>query len=209
MEKTDWTKYYQSPYKTATITRKITGRTLVRILKKYIKNPKGILLTELGGANSAFLELLIDELNPAKYIIVDNNLAGLEKTKERIKEKDNVVLLNRDILKGNFENIMSDLVLSVGLIEHFDEKGTRKAIKAHFDLLKKNGLAVITFPTPTFLYRIARFIAEKMGLWIFHDERPLQIKEVLEIAREYGEQMEYSIIWPIVFTQGVVVFKKK
>jgi len=155
------------------------------------------------------LELLIDEFNPAKYLIVDNNLAGLEKTKERIKEKDNVVLLNRDILKGNFENIMSDLVLSVGLIEHFDEKGTRKAIKAHFDLLKKNGLAVITFPTPTFLYRIARFIAEKMGLWIFHDERPLQIKEVLEIAREYGEQMEYSIIWPIVFTQGVVVFKKK
>lgn len=209
MEKTDWTKYYQSPYKTATITRKITGRTLVRILKKYIKYPKGILLTELGGANSAFLELLIDEFNPAKYLIVDNNLAGLEKTKERIKEKDNVVLLNRDILKGNFENIMSDLVLSVGLIEHFDEKGTRKAIKAHFDLLKKNGLAVITFPTPTFLYRIARFIAEKMGLWIFHDERPLQIKEVLEIAREYGEQMEYSIIWPIVFTQGVVVFKKK
>jgi len=209
VEKTDWTKYYQSPYKTATITRKITGRTLVRILKKYIKYPKGILLTELGGANSAFLELLIDEFNPAKYLIVDNNLAGLEKTKERIKEKDNVVLLNRDILKGNFENIMSDLVLSVGLIEHFDEKGTRKAIKAHFDLLKKNGLAVITFPTPTFLYRIARFIAEKMGLWIFHDERPLQIKEVLEIAREYGEQMEYSIIWPIVFTQGVVVFKKK
>ena len=209
MEKTDWTKYYQSPYKTATITRKITGRTLVRILKKYIKYPKGILLTELGGANSAFLELLIDEFNPAKYLIVDNNLAGLEKTKERIKEKDNVVLLNRDILKGNFENIMSDLVLSIGLIEHFDEKGTRKAIKAHFDLLKKNGLAVITFPTPTFLYRIARFIAEKMGLWIFHDERPLQIKEVLEIAREYGEQMEYSIIWPIVFTQGVVVFKKK
>ena len=209
MEKTDWTKYYQSPYKTATITRKITGRTLVRILKKYIKYPKGILLTELGGANSAFLELLIDEFNPAKYLIVDNNLAGLEKTKERIKEKDNVVLLNRDILKGDFENIMSDLVLSVGLIEHFDEKGTRKAIKAHFDLLKKNGLAVITFPTPTFLYRIARFIAEKMGLWIFHDERPLQIKEVLEIAREYGEQMEYSIIWPIVFTQGVVVFKKK
>ncbi len=106
MEKTDWTKYYQSPYKTATITRKITGRTLVRILKKYIKNPKGILLTELGGANSAFLELLIDEFNPAKYLIVDNNLAGLEKTKERIKEKDNVVLLNRDILNGNFENIM-------------------------------------------------------------------------------------------------------
>lgn len=209
MEKTDWTKYYQTPYKTAAISRKITGRRLVRIIKKYIHNPGGISLTELGGANSAFLELLMDELNPAAYVIVDNNCAGLEKTKQRIKKGDNVVLLNRDILNSNFEDLLSDLALSIGVIEHFDEKDIQKAVKVHFDVLKKNGLAVITFPTPTVLYKIARFISERLGLWIFHDERPLQIKEVLKIAAEYGDQLEYSIIWPIVFTQAVVVFRKK
>jgi len=103
----------------------------------------------------------------------------------------------------------TDLVLSIGLIEHFDETGTQKAIKAHFELLKPKGIAIMTFPTPTFLYNIARFIAEKLGLWIFHDERPLRIEEVLETALEYGEQSEYKIIWPIIFTQGMVVFRKK
>ena len=209
MKKTDWTKYYHSPYKPAKMTRQITGRILVGTLKKYVQQQKGILLTELGGANSAFLEMLIDEFNPAKYVIIDNNPAGLEKTKQRIKKDDNVVLLYKDILNDDFENIKSDVVLSIGLIEHFDKKGTRKTIKAHFDLLKPNGYALITFPTPTFLYRIARFISEKLGLWIFHDERPLYLKEVLETAEEFGEQLEYRIIWPIVFTQGMVVFRKK
>jgi len=208
-KKTDWTKYYNSPYKTASFTRKITGRIIVQTLKKYFKNQKGILLTEIGGANSAFLELLIDELNPCKYVIIDNNLSGLEKTKKRIKKDYNVVLLTRDILNCDVENATSDLVLSIGLIEHFDKSGTQKAIKAHFDLLKPGGYALITFPTPTFLYRAARFFAEKLGLWIFHDERPLPVKEVIETAQKYGEQMEYRIIWPIIFTQGMVVFQKK
>ncbi|NOX33288.1 MAG: class I SAM-dependent methyltransferase [Deltaproteobacteria bacterium] len=211
MKTTDWTKYYNAPYKTASLTRKITGRIIVETLKKYFKHQKGIILTEIGGANSAFLELLIDELNPSRYVIIDNNLSGLEKTKQRIKKDYNVVLLNKDILNCDFENILSssDLVLSIGLIEHFDKNGTQRAIKAHFDLLKPDGYAVITFPTPTFLYRIARFIAEKLGLWIFHDERPLLIEDVLETAMKYGEPVEYRIIWPIIFTQGLVVFKKK
>ena len=36
-KKTDWTKYYNSPYKTASFTRKITGRIIVQTLKKYFK----------------------------------------------------------------------------------------------------------------------------------------------------------------------------
>ncbi len=208
MEKTDWTKYYDSPYKTATFTRKITGRTLIETIKKHIGETKGFILTELGGANSTFLELLISELKPSKYVIIDSNSTGLEKTKDRITKDDNVVLLNQDILNGKLETQSSDLVLSVGLIEHFDSEGTQKAIKAHFDLLKNGGYVVITFPTPTFLYRLARFITEKMGLWIFHDERPLKIEEVLKTASKYGQLLDYKIIWPIVFTQGLVIFKK-
>lgn len=209
MEKTDWTKYYESSFKASGLTRKITGNVIIKTLKKYSKNKRGIVLTEIGGANSAFLERLVGALNPSKYVIIDNNLPGLEKTKKRIKKEHNIVLLHQDILNGEFKNTRSDLVLSIGLIEHFDKQGTRNAIKAHFDLLKKGGHAVITFPTPTFLYRMARFLSEKMGMWIFHDERPLQIKEVRETALKYGEQLEYQIIWPIVFTQGLVVFRKK
>ncbi len=207
-KKTDWTRYYNAPYKTASITRKITGHILVETMRKYVGNVKNLSIIELGGANSAFLELLIKAFGPEEYIIIDNNQAGLDKTKTRITKDNNVAVFNKDILNLDMKK-QTDLVLSIGLIEHFDKTGTQKAIKAHFELLKPNGIAIMTFPTPTFLYNIARFIAEKLGLWIFHDERPLRIEEVLETALEYGEQSEYKIIWPIIFTQGMVVFRKK
>jgi len=212
-KKTDWTQYYNSPYKTASITRKITGHILIKTIKKYIGNTKNLSLIELGGANSAFLELLINAFHPKEYIIVDNNQVGLDKTKSRITKDNNVSVLNIDILKKDILNLdiqkQVDLVLSTGLIEHFDKTGTQKAIKAHFELLKPKGIAVMTFPTPTILYKITRYAAEVLGLWIFHDERPLLINEVLKTAKIYGQIKEFKIIWPIFLTQGLVVFQKK
>ena len=207
-KKTDWTRYYNSPYKTASITRKITGHILIKTIRKYVGNVKNLSIIELGGANSAFLELLIKALNPLEYIIIDNNQAGLEKTKTRITKDNNVAVFNKDILNLDMKN-QADLVLSIGLIEHFDKTGTRKAIKAHFDLLKPEGFAVMTFPTPTILYKIIRYAAEALGLWIFHDERPLLIDKVIKAAELYGDKKEFKIIWLIFLTQGLVVFQKK
>jgi len=207
-KKTDWTQYYNSPYKTASITRKITGHILIKTIRKYIGNVKNLSIIELGGANSAFLELLIRAFHPLEYIIIDNNQAGLDKTKTRITKDNNVAVLNIDILNLDIKK-QADLVLSIGLIEHFDETGTGKVIKAHFDLLKPEGFAVMTFPTPTMLYKIIRYAAEALGLWIFHDERPILIEEVLKTAEIYGDNKEFKIIWPIFLTQGLVVFQKK
>lgn len=205
---TDWTKYYTTPYKTATFTRKITGRILIATIKKYINENEPLKLTELGGANSAFLELIVDQICPREYVIIDNNKTGLEKTKERIPENCKIQLLQEDILNNRLKTSDSDLVLSIGLIEHFDHVGTARAIRAHFDLLKPGGIAIITFPTPTFLYRFSRFIAEMIGVWIFHDERPLNFQEVLEAAIQSGKLLEQRVIWSIIFTQGVVVLRK-
>ncbi len=207
LKKTDWTAYYDRPYKTASITRKFTERILINTIKKYTKDKDRLSLIELGGANSAFLETIIDKIKPAEYLIIDNSQAGLDKTKNRISETDNIMLFNQDILNLNFDRQV-DLVFSVGVIEHFDRAGTQKAIQSHFDLLKPGGIALITFPTPTLLYRIVRFLAELTGLWIFHDERPLLFEEVNETAKLYGTKQSFKIIWPIMLTQGIAVFQK-
>ena len=70
-----------------------------------------------------------------------------------------------------------DIVFSVGLIEHFDPAGTARVVAAHFDYLRPGGTAIITFPTPTWLYRVVRGLAEMTNNWIFHDERPLRLPE--------------------------------
>ncbi len=75
-----------------------------------------------------------------------------------------------DVLRLGDLGFQADVVFSIGLIEHFDPAGTRQAIEAHFALLKPGGYAIISYPTPTWLYRAARTLTEAAGLWKFHDE---------------------------------------
>ncbi len=95
----------------------------------------------------------------------------------------------------------SDIVFSVGLIEHFDAPRTRQAALSHFDVLRPGGTAIITFPTPTLLYRITRGLAEMFGMWQFPDERPLKKAEVLASVSERGEVLMTKILWPLILTR--------
>ena len=102
-----------------------------------------------------------------------------------------------------------DAAFSVGLIEHFDREGTREAVASHFRAIKPGGCAIISFPTPTLLYRVARSISEALGAWEFPDERPLDRAEVVAAAGDFGVVEFEKILWPIVFTQRMMVFRKR
>jgi SAM-dependent methyltransferase len=205
--KTDWDRYYEKPYKTASFSRPITIKHVLGYLKKYAPKDRPFTITEFGGGNSCFYETFANELKPQTYYIVDNNQTGLDAFRSRIGEREDTVLLNRDIMdcKADWQ---SDVVYSVGLIEHFLAPDTRKAVLAHLQVLKPGGLLILGFPTPTFLYRITRKMAEILGLWIFHDERPLKREEVLETVKPYGSVLESDILWPIFLTQAFIVLKK-
>lgn len=208
MKKTDWDDYYHKPYKLAGFSKGIITRTLLDYIKKYAPAETGFSMLEFGGGNSCFYELFDAVFRPGKYYIIDNNKTGLEAFSRRIGERENTVLLERDVLAVDIE-VETDVVFSVGLIEHFSVEDTRKAVLSHFRVVKKGGLLVLGFPTPTFLYRITRKISELLGLWIFHDERPLTVDEVLETVEEHGELLEKKIIWPIFLTQAMLIIRKK
>lgn len=112
-----------------------------------------------------------------------------------------------DVLKITPEGDLADVVFSVGLVEHFLPTETAKAVRAHFDLVKPSGLVVITFPTPTWLYRAARAACEAIGVWKFPDERPLDPEEVLAVAREWGVVVFEKTLWPLIFTQYFVAVR--
>ena len=105
--------------------------------------------------------------------------------------------------------IHADAAFSIGLIEHFDRAGTREAVASHFRVSKPGGCAIISFPTPTLLYRAARWIREAAGAWKFPDERPLDREEVVAAAGDWGDVEFEKILWPIVFTQRMMVFRKR
>lgn len=203
---TDWDNYYSLPYRTASLTRRYTSSVLVHLLKSCAPVAPSIL--ELGGANSCFADRILTEVKPSRYHVVDSNELGLRLFKARHAGDDRVSGSLADILKAPFANGEYDVVYSVGLIEHFDEGGTATAIATHFHYLRPGGLAIITFPTPTLLYRIIRKVAELTGNWIFHDERPLSLAEFVKTASRYGTIESSRILWPLILTQYCTVVRR-
>jgi putative flippase GtrA len=203
---TDWDRYYSATPATAKITRRYTGAVLLSTLErlKQIGRREIDLVAELGGANSCFIDGIVAGIKPTTYHVIDNNQFGLSLLKERRLECPDLVLHTRDVLASPID-LQVDVAFSVGLIEHFDQQGTRQAILAHFDILRAGGYAIISFPTPTLLYRTARWFAELLHLWNFPDERPLCREEVLKAISERGEVIYEKMLWPLVFTQRLIV----
>lgn len=206
---TDWTHYYASVPAIAKLTRKYTARVLLNFIRRsevnHLHTP--ISIVEIGGANSCFLDKVLAEIKPCRYDIVDTNEYGLSLLRDRL-DGNTVVRLHQKSVFAMPPNLQADLVFSVGLIEHFDAAGTREAILSHFDVLRPGGLAIITFPTPTLLYAMARKNMELLGLWKFHDERPLNFTEVMNTVHERAEVLATKILWPLVLTQGAMVARK-
>jgi hypothetical protein len=203
---TDWDQYYRRPFQAARLTRKITAANLVRQIQRFVcRRP---VIVELGGADSCFFPVIRSRIRPSQYHVLDNNQVGLDRFRQRLGGATNVFTSNQDVLCLSYQ-AKADLVFSAGLIEHFGPEGTLAAIAAHFQLLKPGGIAMMTFPTPTVLYRTARRLAERAGIWMFPDERPLRLEEVAAAGQPHGTVLLKRLIWPIVLTQYLLVWQKR
>jgi SAM-dependent methyltransferase len=200
---TDWDSYYARPYKTATFTRRHTAAILVGLMRKNGGAQASIL--EFGGANSCFIDQILEEVEPARYDVIDNNQLGLNLLKSRYPGDNRVSVRRGDALAISR---LYDIAFSVGLIEHFDAAGTARVVAAHFKYLRPGGTALITFPTPTWLYRGVRRLAEITSNWIFHDERPLRLPEFERAVADLGEIKSARILWPLILTQYCVEVRK-
>jgi phospholipid N-methyltransferase len=204
---TDWNSYYARPYKAAPLTRRYTGSVLVDHIREH--GGSGANILELGGANSCFIDNILTEVGPARYDVIDSNRLGLDLLKSRYPNDARVKVQQGDVLTASPEEGTYDIVFSVGLIEHFSPADTARAIQTHFNHLHAGGTAIITFPTPTWLYRCVRAFAEATNNWIFHDERPLQLQEFQRAVAGLGQIESARIMWPLVLTQYCVVTHKR
>jgi glycosyltransferase involved in cell wall biosynthesis len=205
---TDWDSYYRSAFPAARWTRQYTARALESTLLKLGRLERPLSIIEFGGANSCFARSITESVPTQRYYAADLNRFGLEMLAQRDDLPESVCAVHADVLKADAGLPAADVVLSVGLIEHFTPGGTRTAIENHFRYCKPGGLVILSYPTPTPLYRIARSIAEFFQAWRFPDERPLGPREVHETAVRYGALVEDRILWPLVFTQRLMAFRK-
>jgi SAM-dependent methyltransferase len=208
-DRTDWDRYYTKPFAATKVTRKITEAALVRLIRRFTQSAgRGIELVELGGANSCFFDRIAREFSPRASHVVDFNQLGLDKMRARLGERADVHYYRQDVLDLTLDR-QADLVFSIGLIEHFDPAQTARAVAAHFRLLRPGGACIISFPTPTWLYRATRALAEVTNKWEFPDERPLRIPEVAAAIVPHGSLLHHEIVWPIFLTQMFIVARKR
>jgi SAM-dependent methyltransferase len=138
---------------------------------------------------------------------VDTSEYGLALLRRRWGEHPQL-RLHRQSVTALALAVEADVVFSVGLIEHFDREGLRQAIDGHFRVLKPGGYAILCFPTPTWLYRAARLVCEALGAWRFPDERALRPDEVRASLAGRGRVVFEKTLWPLVFTQHLMVVRK-
>ena len=205
---TDWDQYYRSVFPAAFLTRKYTTGKFAQILSNFVGHGKPLSIIEFGGANSCLVESIVRSLPTETYYAADINKLGLGMLSGRPNLPQSVVPLHADVLNPGASLPQAEVVMSVGLIEHFNPDGTRAAIENHFRFCKPGGLVILSYPTPTWLYRIARWCAEAARTWKFPDERPLRRREVDGIASQHGTLLYDRVLWPLVFTQRVMVFRK-
>jgi hypothetical protein len=206
--KTDWDAYYSRPAGLSPFTRRITVAKVLRLLDKALPQRGYRSVVELGGGNSCIYSAVSSRFQPEAYHIVDNNAVGLAAFRRNHPKGKNAQLTEGDIrapLKTPFE---ADACISIGLIEHFDVAGTALVVQRHFEAVRAGSIVLITFPTPTLLYRAVRWAAEFLGVWKFPDERPLSFEEVRRAAAPHGTVLYEQINWPIGLTQGLVLFRK-
>jgi cyclopropane fatty-acyl-phospholipid synthase-like methyltransferase len=206
-KKTDWNNYYESSFWAAKFTRAYTASQLMRLLRTHLDDHGSKRILELGGANSCFIEKILRGMDVSEYHVVDSNLKGLELLGNRFRGDQRIYLHYRDIMEVAEPLLIADIVFSVGLVEHFSEFDTAQVVRAHVDHLKENGLLIISYPTPTPLYRMARLGTELLDRWPFPDERPLAFSEI-ERALPEMTPLERKVLWPLIYTQEMVAFKK-
>jgi hypothetical protein len=206
---TDWDKYYDRPLATAKLTRQYTGRWLQAAIQNYAAQKSAIEVIEFGGGNSCFFRGLVETLPITRYEVADLNEKSLQLFERRAREVPSVrTAAHRVNLLTDAPSIPSaDVVLSVGLVEHFDPEGTRRVIGNHFACVKDGGIVIVTAPTPTWLYRATRSAAEQIGVWQFPDERPLAPEEILRGGAGLGSPLHSATLWPLVLTQQGVVWR--
>lgn len=163
------------------------------VLKEFgsFNNLKVIEIGAGAGTNSALMAK-----RGAKVTILDYSENALKRAHDFFeKNKLSAKFIKQDALALSTELLEEyDISMSFGLTEHFKGAERININKAHFDVLRNGGIALISVPNKYNLpYRIFKFVAEHTGKWPVGEEFPYTRKEFGKICQQIGIK-EYFFI---------------
>ncbi len=143
-------------------------------------------------------------LRGAEVTLLDSSRKALgiaERNLEALGLKGKLVC--QDVFDSDFDGEF-DLTQSEGLVEHFTGRKRQEIIDIHAKATKKGGKVLIIVPhrrCPP--YRAGKFMAEKTGTWIYHNEHPYSKAELaqrmgragLRPGRVLGGELMFSMVF--------------
>lgn len=132
----------------------------------------------------------------AHATVLDRSALALEQARERFERlglpvetvEADVFALPAELL-GRY-----DVSMSFGLCEHFLDARRVGVVRAHLDLVRSGGLAIVNVPNRwSPFYRAWMGLAKRRGTWSLGTEEPFSSGEMQRLAREAGGEPLRSV----------------
>jgi 2-polyprenyl-3-methyl-5-hydroxy-6-metoxy-1,4-benzoquinol methylase len=165
----------------------IRWQRLEHIVQHEFGKFDGLRVIEIGagaGTNAALMAK-----RGAQVTILDYSEAALKRSQEffaRNSVSAQMICQNALALPSDMQG-QYDVAMSFGLTEHFRGDARLQINKAHFDVLRRGGIAFISVPNkfnPP--YRIYKFAAELLRMWKVGEEYPYSRAELHRICKQIG-----------------------
>lgn len=160
---------------------------MVNRLEAAMPSLDGLQAVELGSGRGDLSVLLARR--GVRVTLIDASRAALDQARHRFHRlglsarfEPGDMFAPPEPWRGRF-----DIVLSSGVIEHFRSKERTLAIQAHYNLLRRGGVAIISVPHARCVpYRLWKRYLELRGWWAFGMELPYTKRELLSRAETAG-----------------------
>lgn len=162
-------------------------RTIVARLKATFGAIDGLKTVELGSGRGDLSVLLARE--GARVTLIDYSDVALELAGRRFKRLGLDARFARADMLGEMGAWRDafDVSASYGVIEHFKGRDRTRVVRAHHDVIRPGGLAVISVPNAWCVpYRLWKAYLEFRGWWPYGMEIPYSRGELLDRARRAG-----------------------
>ncbi len=162
-------------------------RHVVNRLERAFGGIAGLKTIELGCGRGDLSVLLAQ--HGATVTLLDQSQRALEEAKYRFKRLGlSAEFVSGDMLGSLAEHTGAyDVAVSLGVTEHFVGDERRQVTAAHYNVLKPNGMAMISVPHAWCLpYRCWKFYLERRGWWPYGQEIPYSKREIKSIAQCVG-----------------------
>ncbi|PIU01904.1 hypothetical protein COT68_00735 [bacterium (Candidatus Torokbacteria) CG09_land_8_20_14_0_10_42_11] len=161
------------------------------IIDKYVKkiNPKGVFLE--AGCGMGHWCFYISK----RYGIKSMGVDVAKKTIARLqKNRNNLVRFTVDDLNDSkLENDYFNMLISLGVIEHFKNSGL--IMKNFYRILKPNGIGIITVPNIYSAHTITRPVLQWFNKWDIGYEKSFSPKKLKNLSLSSGFKIiEYGVL---------------